>query len=62
MSGTRRAIAVVIAMIGAIWVGQGVGVIDGSFMTSDLRWAAAGIALIAIAGALVWSSRRSSNR
>ena len=58
MTGLKRGIAVLFAVIGGIWVGQGLGLIPGSFMTSDLRWAAAGAVMLAVAAALVWSSRR----
>ena len=58
MTGLKRGVAVLFAVIGVIWVGQGIGVIPGSFMTSDLRWAVAGAVMLLIAAALVWSSRR----
>lgn len=58
MSGLKRGIAVLFAVIGVIWVGQGIGVVPGSFMTSDLRWAVAGAVMLLIAAALLWSTRR----
>lgn len=40
----------VLVAVGAIWIGQGLGVIRGtSFMVGDVRWAVAG-AVMAIAG------------
>ena len=46
----RIVVAVVIALAGAVWVAQGIGVpIGGSFMVGDTFWAFAGIALIALA-------------
>jgi hypothetical protein len=48
-------------LVGAIWVGQGLGILRGSsFMVDDMRWAVTG--LVAIAFGLVlaitdWRSR-----
>lgn len=60
MSMSRAAAAVVLALLGIVWIGQGVGVIPGSFMTSDVRWAVAGVVLLIIAGVLVWLGRGSA--
>jgi hypothetical protein len=39
----------VLVAVGAIWIGQGVGLIrGGSFMVDDVRWAAAGAAIAAV--------------
>jgi hypothetical protein len=51
----RRVLAAVLAVVGVIWVGQGIGVIPGSFMTSDLRWAVAGAVLLVLAALLARS-------
>lgn len=51
-------LAAALAMVGGIWIGQGIGVLPGSFMTSDLRWAGAGVVLIVVAAILLWSARR----
>jgi hypothetical protein len=45
----RRAIAVVLIVVGGVWFFQGVGVIEGSFMTGEAVWAVIG-AVCAIAG------------
>lgn len=58
----RLLLAAVLALIGGVWVGQGLGFIPGSFMTSDIRWAVAGAVLIVAAAVLVWSAQRSSRR
>ena len=40
----RRVAAVLMAFVGLVWIGQGLGVLRGSsFMVDDLRWAAAGL-------------------
>jgi apolipoprotein N-acyltransferase len=38
----RIAIAVVLFVIGVVWIGQGVGLIGGSFMTGQAVWAVIG--------------------
>jgi hypothetical protein len=60
VNGARLTLAAVLAIVGVVWIGQGVGVIPGSFMTSDTRWAIAGAVLLAAAVAVLWSARRSS--
>jgi hypothetical protein len=45
----RKALAILLALGGLVWVGQGIGVIPGSFMTGDIRWAIAGAVLLVIA-------------
>jgi hypothetical protein len=47
--------AVVVGLVGFVWIAQGLGApIGGSFMVGDLRWSAAGLVLVAIAGLLAW--------
>jgi hypothetical protein len=44
---TRWTVAIVIALVGFVWVLQGLGVpIGGSFMVGDMFWAYAGGALM----------------
>jgi len=38
----RRAIAIVLIVVGVVWFFQGVGVIEGSFMTDEALWAVIG--------------------
>ncbi len=45
----RWIIIVGLALVGAVWIGQGLGLIRGSgFMTDDVRWAAVGGVLVVI--------------
>jgi hypothetical protein len=39
---TRAIIGVVLGLVGVVWIGQGVGVIHGSFMTGEAVWAVLG--------------------
>ena len=44
---TRWILAVGMAAIGLVWIGQGTGILQGSsFMVGDPRWAVAGTALL----------------
>lgn len=56
------ALGALIAVIGVIWILQGVNVLPGSFMTGQLQWALYGaIALVAGIVLLVFA-RRSGRR
>ena len=58
MRPTRLVLAAVLAIVGIIWLGQGLGIIAGSFMTGSLFWAAVGAVLLAGAVLLVLLERR----
>jgi hypothetical protein len=60
---TRWIIAAVLVIVGAAWVGQGLGLFRGSgFMDGDTRWAVFG-ALLAIGGLVVaWTAFRKRPR
>jgi hypothetical protein len=45
----RRIVGAVLIVIGAVWIGQGLDLIQGSFMTGSTFWAVVG-ALCVIAG------------
>jgi hypothetical protein len=48
-----------LALVGLVWIGQGLGILRGSsFMVDDIRWAIAGGALVAAGVALLLSARR----
>jgi hypothetical protein len=40
--------AVLLILLGALWAGQGYGIIEGSVMTGDSFWLYVGIVLIAL--------------
>jgi hypothetical protein len=46
---TRFVVAAIAAAVGFVWLLQGLGVVPGSFMSSDPIWAVAGLILIAAA-------------
>ncbi len=58
MRPTRLVLAAVIALAGLVWLGQGVGLIGGSFMTGSPLWAVIGAVLLALAVVMVVAERR----
>ena len=58
MRPARLAIALLLALVGIVWIGQGVGVIGGSFMTGSLFWAFAGAVVLALAALVLAMERR----
>lgn len=59
----RLAAASVLILTGIVWILQGINLLPGSFMTGDLRWAAAGVAC-AILGSvlLIWPGSGTNNK
>ena len=55
----RWIVAGVIIVLGLVWVGQGSGLIPGSFMTGDPRWALIGAVLVAVGIVVAWTALRS---
>lgn len=46
---TRGILAVGLAAVGLVWIGQGTGILQGSsFMVGDPRWAVAGAVLVVV--------------
>jgi len=50
---------ILVGLLGIVWLGQGVGLIRGSFMTGQAMWAIIGAVLIVFAVWLLWSTLRS---
>lgn len=46
--------AVVLVAVGLVFTLQGMGMLPGSFMTGDRRWAAIGVLLILVGLSLSW--------
>jgi hypothetical protein len=53
MRTSRLFFALLAALVGAVWLGQGLGYIGGSFMTGSAFWAVVGAVLLVLAGVLV---------
>jgi hypothetical protein len=41
-------LAVLMLLVGAVWIGQGLGYIKGSFMTGDMHWFWIGVVVAAL--------------
>ena len=53
MRTSRLFIALLAALVGGVWLGQGLGYIGGSFMTGSAFWAVVGAALLVLALVIV---------
>lgn len=58
---SRILLAVVVGLVGLLWLGQGLGLIPGSFMTGSALWAVVGGLLVAAAGVVGWWAYRSTH-
>ncbi len=58
MRGSRLTTALILAVVGIIWIGQGMDVIGGSAMSGSSFWAVIGTGLVLAAIALVLRERR----
>ncbi len=60
-SGARiaaRVVGIIAILIGALWVGQGLGVLPGSAMSGVVFWFWVGAVLVLVGLALLFASRR----
>jgi drug/metabolite transporter (DMT)-like permease len=55
----RMIAGTLLLLVGAVWVGQGLGLLRGSsFMVDDIRWAIAGVGAIVVGAVFIISARR----
>jgi len=57
MNRVLRVVSMILMAIGAVWFFQGIGVLPGSFMTGQARWAVIG-GVVAAAGLVLWATSR----
>jgi len=50
---------VLIGLLGLVWLGQGLNLIKGSFMTGQIQWAIVGAVLVVVAAWLIYGAVRS---
>ena len=60
MAGTMTSIVIgiVLCLLGAVWIGQGIGVVHGSFMTGQAIWAVIGAVVELFGVSLLVGARR----
>jgi hypothetical protein len=49
---------VLLALIGCVWVLQGIGFLPGSFMTGQTKWAIIGAVALVVGLVILWIARR----
>jgi hypothetical protein len=57
----RIGLGVVLVLIGLVWFFQGIGVLGGSSMTGDSKWAVIGLVCVVGGGALAATGLRMRN-
>jgi len=50
---------IILGLLGLVWLGQGLNLIKGSFMTGQTQWAIVGAVLILVAAWLIYGALRS---
>ena len=59
MTIARRILGALLFVVGAVWLGQGLDLIQGSFMTGSTFWAVVGgVCVVAALGLLSWPWRQ----
>jgi hypothetical protein len=54
----KRPLILVLAAVGFVWLGQGIGLIGGSFMTGQPLWAVIGATMLLAAALLTALTRK----
>ena len=63
MTVVRRILGAVLVLTGAVWLGQGLNLIQGSSMTGSTFWAVTGAVCVAVGlGVLGWPWRHAAQR
>ena len=58
MRPVRLVIALLVALVGLVWLGQGTGLIAGSAMSGSPFWAIVGLVLLGVATAIIVRERQ----
>ena len=56
MKWLLRVVGVLMVLLGLVWVGQGLGLVPGSFMTGQIAWAWRGLLTLLIGAGLLYLS------
>jgi hypothetical protein len=54
----RIVVAIILLLLGLVWIGQGIGLVGGSAMSGQSVWAVIGAILVAVAAVTAWTTRR----
>ena len=57
----RRIIGAILCLVGIVWIGQGIGLIGGSFMTDELFWAFMGALALVFGIVILRGPRKTSS-
>ena len=60
MRPSRLIVAVILLLVGVVWIGQGTGLVAGSAMSNVGLFALIGLVLVAVAAVIVVRERRRS--
>jgi hypothetical protein len=55
-------IGALLVLVGVVWIGQGVGIIEGSFMTGEAVWAIIGAVCLVLGATLLVTTLRARPR
>lgn len=58
MRWVRVVVGAIFGLLGLVWLGQGMNLIKGSFMTGQPQWAVIGAVLLLIGAWLIWGALR----
>ncbi len=58
MKWVLNILGVILALVGVVWILQGVNVLPGSFMSGNMMWAYIGIVLDAAAAVVLYFANR----
>jgi hypothetical protein len=59
MAWVKGIVGVLCLLLGLVWIGQGLNLVPGSFMSGQAMWAIIGAALVVLGAWLLWSLWRS---
>jgi hypothetical protein len=61
MVWVKGVIGVICLLIGLLWIGQGLNLVPGSFMSGQIQYAVLGLLLVVVGGWLLWTLARRRN-
>jgi LPXTG-motif cell wall-anchored protein len=62
MRRSRLVTAIVLAIVGLVWIAQGLALLKGGPMSGSNFWAVVGVLLLVLAGVILFRERRLTSR